>query len=486
MKHRFYAITVLFVGLLSAQIVATAHVHIADGDLMQATETIARNGYLAVPNAGTTGHLDSWDIAMAGGAFFTLSIGAGLALMTLVATWLWDRIFRRRRYATIGGLMAWIFFFYQINNNGFNLAATTYLTVVPLVTGVAAILLLPDRTTLVSPAGVLWPVSAVVMLVLFWSPVLDANIFTNIRDHLLLPHTTGRRIVDVYYRYTLFPAGAFQSLSQKQLRTCVLDTTIDRSRIAPIEQTVRRHDWLPVTAGFPADLIIAENKTNEKLTLAYKHRRILAVSADTLLTQPGKTLSAYAERLDRNHMFRLAALVGLTIGFPLLIFSMTFCLLSALFHLGLNISVAQGIAALLCVILGITLAIPVYRSRAAMDTALDPAVALVAASTRYTRIAALRRACQQHLDISMAARQAGLSTSLDVAERYWLAKSLADAHHPQARVMLQTLARILPPLLFARPCGPWASAGIGRLSRTSSGGSTPTPAGTSKCTPTAP
>ena len=92
MKRRLYAPAVLLIGLLSAQIVATLHVYLSNMNLLQATETVMRAGYLAVPNARVAAHLDSLTTAMAGGLFFTLSIGAGLSLVTLINAWLWDRI----------------------------------------------------------------------------------------------------------------------------------------------------------------------------------------------------------------------------------------------------------------------------------------------------------------------------------------------------------------------------------------------------------
>ncbi len=192
MKRRLYAPAVLVVGLLSAQIVATAHVYLSNLDLLQATEAMMRSGYLAVPNARVAKHLDSLATAVAGGLFFTLSIGAGLSLVTLIGAWLWDRAFRRRRTAIFLYLLIWAAGMVLVNSNGWNLAGSAYLVVVPLVTGFTAIHLLPARTTLVSTAGVFWPVSAAIILALMWGLVLDRNMFSNIRDHLLLGNRAGQ------------------------------------------------------------------------------------------------------------------------------------------------------------------------------------------------------------------------------------------------------------------------------------------------------
>ena len=171
MKRQLYAAAVLCIGLLSAQIVATAHVYLSNLNLLQATEALMRSGYLVVPNTLVTARLDTLPTAVAGGLFFTLSIGSGLALMTLGIAWLWDRAFQRRRREGLLFIFAWIAVLYLVNAHGFNMVASLYLVVVPLVTATAAILLLPARTTLISSTGVLWPISTALVLTLVWGAV---------------------------------------------------------------------------------------------------------------------------------------------------------------------------------------------------------------------------------------------------------------------------------------------------------------------------
>ena len=259
MKRRLYAPAVLFVGLLSAQVVATAHVYLSNVDLLQATEAVMRAGYLTVPNSQVAEHLDSMTTAMAGGLLFTLSIGAGLYVLAMIGAWLWDRVFRRRRKASFIYLLIWVAALIAVNDNGWNMVASTYLVVVPLVTAVTAIQLMPSRTTLLSPAGVFWPVSAVIILALLWSLVLDRHMFTNVRDHLLLANRTGQSITDAYYAYTLFPAQAFKSLDQKQIRTLVLDgspVVIGEGSHARIRDETRIKTFIAVNIGFRSTLAV--------------------------------------------------------------------------------------------------------------------------------------------------------------------------------------------------------------------------------------
>ncbi|MDX2454092.1 HEAT repeat domain-containing protein [Desulfosarcina sp.] len=449
MKRRLYAPAVLVVGLLSAQIVATAHVYLSNLDLLQATEAMMRSGYLAVPNARVAKHLDSLATAVAGGLFFTLSIGAGLSLVTLIGAWLWDRAFRRRRTAIFLYLLIWAAGMVLVNSNGWNLAGSAYLVVVPLVTGFTAIHLLPARTTLVSTAGVFWPVSAAIILALMWGLVLDRNMFSNIRDHLLLGNRAGQSITNAYYAYTLFPAEAFKSLEQKQIRTCVLGSSLDRANWTRLERTVRALDYLPVLAGYPADLTIGLHTDQKRFSLENNRQPVLSVPSGELLGSPDKALNAYSSKLDRNRMFRTLTLACLLLGLPLVLFSFLFSVLGVLPNLFLTGAVSDLIAAICCIVVGGILLVPVYQGHTAIVVPANPSIALSAPSP-ITRIAALRQACEDHRDIAVEVKKQGIENSPHIAERYWLARSLAYTRDPAAHAMLLALVDDPAPIVVCQ------------------------------------
>ncbi len=449
MKRRLYAPAVLVVGLLSAQIIATAHVYLSNLDLLQATEVVMRSGYLAVPNARVAEHLNSLATAMAGGLFFTLSIGSGLSLVTLIGAWLWDRTFRRRRTAIFFYLLIWAAGMVLVNSNGWNLAGSAYLVVVPLVTGFTAIHLLPARTTLVSTAGVFWPVSAAIILALLWSLVLDRHMFSNIRDHLLLGNRAGQAITDAYYTYTLFPAEAFKSLAQKQLRTCVLGSNLDRANWTRLERTVRAHDYLPVPAGYPADLTIGQHTDQKRFSLENNRQPVLSVPTGELLGSPDQALTAYSSQLDRNRMFRTLTLACLLLGLPLVLFSFLFSVLGVLPNLFLTVAVSDLIAAICCIVVGGILLVPVYQGHTATAVPANLSMALSAPSP-ITRIAALRQACEDRRDIAVDVKKQGIENSPHIAERYWLARSLAYTRDPAAHAMLLALADDPSPIVVCQ------------------------------------
>ena len=440
MKRQLYAVTVIGIGLLSAQIVATAHVYWSNLNLLQTIEAVVRSGYLPVPNALVTARLSALTTAMSGGLFFTVSIGAGLSLATLGIVWLWDRAFKRRRQEALLILLLWLVVLYLVNNAGLNTVASLYLIVVPLSTAIAAVLLLPAQTPLISPKGVLWPVSAALILTLIWGLFLDKQLFTNIRDHLLLSNRIGSAITNAYYDYTLFPAEAFKSLEQKQIRTCVLKENLAPAIRKRLERTMRSHDYLPVPDGYPADLTIASDKQATHITISDSQQKpILTVSAQELFDHPKPVLQRYSDRKDRNRIFRKLTLLCLLIGFPLVLYSIIFSLLVALPSLVLPLRLSVVIATGVCVVIGLLLLSPVYLGHSATQSSQNPILDL--ASPSYaTRIAALRRVCRNKQDISTVSASQALEASPFIAERYWLARSLANARHPQATAMLQRLA----------------------------------------------
>ena len=438
------------IGLVSAQIVGTAHVYMSNLDLLRATEAIMRAGYLPIPNHQVTALLNRFTTAMAGGVFFTLSIGTGLTLATLIAAWLWDRVFGRNRIVTILFFLMWAAGIWIINDNGWNLMATAYLVVVPTIAGAFAIWLLPVRTTLRSPKGtVVWPITTALVLALLWGLVFDRHMFTNIRDHMLLSNRLGQAITDAYYRYTLYPAEAFKSLSQKQLRTCFLRKGFDPAKRHRIERIVRTCDYLPLPPDDPIDLMIDGDGKNERIYLSDQDRTVLTFTEKQWFANPSEALETYSRHQDKNSMFRKLTLGCLLIGFPLILFTFLYNAVASLPSLFLQEATSDIIAAILCLGIGVTFLVPVYRGHGS-NFSPDTLPGILTAPSASTRIAALRQAYDDRQDIALAVKSHGMEKSPHIAERYWLARSLAYAKAPEAREILDTLAHDPVPLVVCQ------------------------------------
>ena len=111
MKNRwFYPFLVVLFGLLTAQAISTAQVYLSNVALYRTLVTVKEAGYLPIPNERTMPHLQQFGPAFFGGIFFTLTVGAGLSLLTLAAAWIWDRIFHRERTVLIPYFVFWLGF----------------------------------------------------------------------------------------------------------------------------------------------------------------------------------------------------------------------------------------------------------------------------------------------------------------------------------------------------------------------------------------
>lgn len=439
MIARFYALTVLIIGMLSTQLIATIHVYRSNMALLDVSNAVVGAGYLSVPNAQVMSQLDKLSTAMAGGLFFTLSIGAGLSLITMMSAWLWERVFRRRPLVTGVYLIILATGIASVNLNGWNPMATAYLVVVPLVTWVAAIRLLPAKTVLRSRAGVLWPVSVALILTLLWGLVLDRSLFTNIRDYLLLGTRFGQTVTDAYYAYTLYPAEAFKSLSQKQIRTCAFEGDIAPAVKDRLERTMRSYNYLPVAVGGPAFLTIAYDAETKQFSMKHGHVTVMPVTAEQLFGETGKTLDAYSGKLDRNAIFRTLTLACLLVGYPLVLYIFVYSILAVLPGLFFSSGTTDAITAGLCLAVGILLLAPVYQgNKSPVDIGGMPEALSQPSVT--TRIAVLRQTYSEGRDITRDISENDLMRSDHVAERYWLARNLANASEPESYDMLLALA----------------------------------------------
>ncbi|MBW2567154.1 MAG: hypothetical protein JRE24_09860, partial [Deltaproteobacteria bacterium] len=91
MKNRwFYPFLALLFGLLTAQAISTAQVHLSNEGLYRTLVIVEDAGYFPIPNERTMPRLQQFGPAFFGGFLFTLTVGAGLSLITLAAAWTWD------------------------------------------------------------------------------------------------------------------------------------------------------------------------------------------------------------------------------------------------------------------------------------------------------------------------------------------------------------------------------------------------------------
>lgn len=191
--RRFYAAKVLLVGLFAAQVLATIQVYLSNERLYRTLMAIKGAGYLPIPNQHVMKSLQECGPAFFGGLFFSLSVGAGLSLLSLAAAWIWDRFGSRNKLLLILFMLLWIGCLVKANWQGFCPMVTAYFLVLPPVTFMTTLKWMPEH-----PKHTLWLSEVVhllpiLLLALLWSSQMDTHLFVDFRDSLLLTNPLGQK-----------------------------------------------------------------------------------------------------------------------------------------------------------------------------------------------------------------------------------------------------------------------------------------------------
>ena len=425
-------------GLATAQLIALFYVRQASLHQLQRVEALEAAGWLAIPAGPAAALLNSYGTAFWGGLFFTLSVGSGLTLATWALCSLWQRLFGCDRRLILGGAGVWLALIALVNASGWALFPSLFVVFVPSVTLLASVQRAPREAA--GSTRTLWflPLVTLVLLTALWTTQLNRQMFSTIRDHLLLSNTVGRQVNDFYYRYTLFAAQAFKSFEQQTIRSCRLDPSA--SPVSGVDWTplLARHDVLTVSGNGPVDLIIAA--VDKQLRLVSARGDVIEVLPADFRKDPRTWLRRFSESEDRYGPFRRITLFGLLIGFPILLYVCVDGMIGrAAKHLFREVAVVW-IRSIVCFVIGIALFLPMLGSRAD-DIATDRLAEALAAETWTRRVAALRQIADLHLDIADYPGYRLLLESPMVVERYWLARAMAGSRSPAVYADLLRLMR---------------------------------------------
>ena len=420
MNRILYIAKAIVLGLLTTQILATVHVYLSNIHLHRTVSAIAGTGYLAVPNQHIAQGLKDIGPAFFGGIFFTLSIGAGLSVLSAALAWIWNRIVNRNRLFLIFAAIVWVALLVVINTRGFSWIATSYFLVVPPVVFAATTRGMPDERADRGWLHKLAPFTAIILLTIIWAAQSDRYLFLDIRDYLLLSNPVGKKVDDFYYRYTLYPAQVFKSLEQKTLKTCFIQGLKEKALYSRAKRELMNSDYLPVTSDTQADL----NITSEKGRLVFYHegRRILETSVRDFFLRPRKVLKDFSAATDTYGPFRQATFLCLLIGFPVLLYVTVFSFVHLLTALFAGQKYRLVITSALCFLIGLALLVPLHIGRPNPVSLLNVAQALKSDSWQQ-RVTALRLIVDKKLEIGKyPAYQTNLASG-HAPERYWLAKA---------------------------------------------------------------
>lgn len=356
-----YPATALLAGLFAAQVIATLQVYLSNKILYRTLTTINDAGYLAVPNLQIMNRLQEFGPALYGGLLFTLSVGAGLSLLSFAAAWAWDRLFSRNTIPLIFLLFLWAGSLAAANFKGFSPLISAYFFVIPTVVFWVTLRLMPPQT---KPGPWLYrliPLIPIALLACLWGTQMDGHLFVDLRDKLLLSNSLGTRITDFYYRYTLYPAEVFKPLDQKTIKTCNLEQIKKRSFKRLLEGKLLNYDYLNTGGNGEVDLTI--RKEGKILILENGGGVVLRTTANDFLSAPASILKQFSSETDRYPLFRQFTFLSLLIGFPIILYLFLYTILLWLLCQFFDLRASSVAASILCFSAGILLLMPVFLGK---------------------------------------------------------------------------------------------------------------------------
>ena len=416
-----YPAAALLAGLFAAQIIATIQVYLSNKALYRTLVVIHDAGYLTVPNQQIMNRLHELGPAFYGGIFFTLSVGAGLSVLSLTAAWVWDRLFSRSTGFLIFLLLLWVGSLVAVNWKGISPLVTAYFCVLPGVVFYVALRWMPSQNGRSPCSSALIHLMTIGLLASLWVPQMDGSLFLDLRDRLLFSNPTGVKIADFYYRYTLYPAEAFKSLDQKLLKTCNLEQIRKTSFKKLLEGKLLSCDYLNTGTKRDVDLKIREE--GRALIFENRGKVILRTTANDFLSHPAHLLKRFSSKTDRYPLFRQFTFLSLLIGLPVTLYLFLYSILLFLLSRFFDPRTSSVTASILCFSAGVLLLIPVYLGNEGKIEEKDLTRAL--SSGRWQeRVAALKMIRQKWIDVSGFGPYKCMLTSPDIPERYWLTKAL--------------------------------------------------------------
>jgi len=429
LKNRFpYTAKALLLGLFVAQVIAAIQVYLSNLDLHHSLSVMKAAGYLTIPNQLTMPSLQNFAPALFGGLFFTLTVGAGLTLLSIGAAWLWHRVFSRNGFILIILLLIWLASVVVLNHRGFSLGATCYFFLIPPVVFLAMLRWMPSH-----PAKRGWVhgvvhTAAVVVLALLWGSQIDSHFFVDFRDILLLSNPVGIKINDFYYDYTLYPAEVFKSLDQKLLKTCTLQDLKERPLHVRLESELLDRDYLPVATADAVDLEVVQD--NGVLDFNHGGKKILQIPLADFLSNPGSVLEEFSVKSDKYSFFRQFTFLSLVMGLPLALYLLLHALIRFLCSFFLDGKTGSLAATILCLIVGLSILIPFHHMRGT-DIELKDVPQALASKSWQEQVAALKIVERKRLEISSFRPYQKLLESPHIAVRYWLVRALAVSRRPE-------------------------------------------------------
>ncbi len=425
MHQCFYFATLMFLGILTAQILATIQVYLSNIDLYYSYEAIKSAGYLLVPNQKIIQSLPSLGPAFLGGMFFTLTVGAWLSFVTSAAVWIRKRFFPGNRFVAVLVCLLWGLCLVAANKDGFCPMVTSYFLAIPLTVIVAMLRWMPPKSDIGWRSLIIYVLPFVLMACL-WTSRLDNYLFLDIRDRLLLSNPIGKKITDFYYNYNLYPAAVFKPLNQKILKTYNFEGISGVSFSGSIERELLKYDYLLVDGIRKPDLMISGKA--DSLVFKNRNKLILHTTFKEFISDPTHILNQFSVRSDQYRFFRWFTFFSLLFGLPILLYVWVHALFCFITNFFLDMRKSVAASSILCVLIGTALFFPLIRFNGEkIDSGNLPHS--LESTQWHTRVEALKFIEKKKIEIREFAAYQSIRSSSRAAEVYWFVKTLGSSRH---------------------------------------------------------
>jgi len=373
-----YPATALLTGLFAAQVISTLQVYLSNRVLYRTLTVVHHAGYLTLPNQQIMDRLHQFAPAFYGGLFFTLSMGAGLSLLSFAAAWVWDRLFSRNTIPLIFLLFLWAGSLAAANWKGFSPMVSACFLAIPVLVFWVTLRLMPPQGKRGSRFYGAGPLIPIVLLACLWGTQMDGRLFADLRDKLLLSNSPGTGIAEFYYKYTLYPAEVFKTLDQKTIKTCNLEQIRNRSLKKVLEGKLLNYDYLNTGGDGEADLTIREE--GKALILENRGEVFLRTTPGDFLSAPADILKQFSSETDKYPFFRQFTFLSLLMGFPLTLYLFLYTILLWLLSRFFDLRASLAAASILCFSAGIFLLLPLLPGKTGSIDKKDPARGLESGS----------------------------------------------------------------------------------------------------------
>ena len=373
----------ILAGLLTAQIIATLQVYVSNRSFYFTLKTIGEAGYLTVPNQQTISRLQELTTALCGGLFFTLSVGAGISLLSFAAAWLWERICARKPIFLILMLLLWTALVAAVNLRGFSPFTTLYFIIIPPVVFACTLQWMPKNVRKKTLQNAMHHIILLIFLGLLWAPRMESGLFLNIRNQLLLTNPLGKSIVRFYYRHTLYPARILKPLHQKIMKTCSLEAVPEGHIKNALLKELSDGQWIPLENHEDVDLTM--RLRGKELFLEDKKGTVQRVPATDFPDQSATVLREYSNSKDRHHFFRRFTFYSLLMGFPVILYISLYSLIFFFVGRWVPRRKASLLCAGICFLTGLMLFLPLRQNHKWKGSGNDPGPYCLAKALRGPR-----------------------------------------------------------------------------------------------------